>query len=371
MFVEKFEKVKDVVGELLDEIQAERAPLVLYGAGCCVTMFLNLLEESDINIVNIVDNDPEKWGKVVRGVEINSWEIVKATYPDMQIVITTSHFEDIKYILREKGFNGKIYHLPMNAYYQSSVYSRLFIKKYEKRFQRVYEQFADDISREVYINFLKHNMSFDDQYFASIQKYEIRGYFGTKLFENKEDEVIVDGGAFDGDTVKEFFSIPERRCKRIYSFEPDTGNFQKLCSKVKNDKVFPIHAGLGKVQTTSNFIMGGGIASRVDSEGTEQVTIECIDHVLGDEKPTFIKMDIEGAEADALLGGKEVIGKYLPMLAISAYHKMRDIFELVELIDELGSGNYDIYLRHTFYYQKVMMQPDVIIYAKKKNKKCL
>ena len=78
-------------------------------------------------------------------------------------------------------------------------------------------------------------------------------------------------------------------------------------------------------------------------------------------------MDIEGAEADALLGGKTVIEECMPMLAISAYHKMRDMFELIELMDELGKGNYEFFLRHTFYYQKIKIQPDVIIYAKRKS----
>lgn len=368
-FVEEFDNVKDVVGVFLKEIQTGGEPLVLYGAGYCLRMFLDLLAESDIQIMGIVDGNKNKWGENVRGIEIISWKQAKSVYPDMQVVITTSHFDEIETSLRDDGFKGKIHHLPMNAYYKNSVYGCDFLEKYESRFQKVYEQFADDVSREVFINILKHNMSFDDQYFENIRKYEIQGYFGTELFNNVENEVIVDGGAFDGDTIREFFSDPARKCKRIFAFEPDAVNYEKLSSEMKSDKVVPVNAGLGRNKTIMNFIMGGGVSSRIDNEGTEQIRIDTIDNVLKDEKPTFIKMDIEGAEADALLGGKTVIGECMPVLAISAYHKMKDMFELVELIDELGAGNYDFYLRHTFYYQKIKIQPDVIIYAKRTERK--
>ncbi len=365
-FLDEFDCVEDIVGKLLDKIQAENAPIVLYGAGYCLKLFLDLLDEANLDVKAIVDKDCKKWGKTVHQIEINSWEKIKQTYPVMQVVIATSHFKEIENELREEGFLGNILYLPLNAYYKNSVYGYSFLEKYEDRLQKVYEKFADNISRKVFINILKHNMSFDDQYFANIEEYEIIGYFGTELFENKENEVIIDGGAFDGDTIREFFSVPGRKFKKIYAFEPDTDNYKKLCAAAENDKIVPIHAGLGKEKAELNFIMGRGVSSRVDKEGTNQIAIEAIDQVLKDEKPTYIKMDIEGAEADALLGGRRMIEKYLPVLAISAYHKMRDMFELVELIDELGSGNYDIYLRHTFYYQKVRIQPDVIIYAKRK-----
>lgn len=365
-FLDEFDCVEDIVGGFINKIQAEDVPLVLYGAGYCLKLFLDLLDEANVHVRAIVDKDYKKWGKTVHEIEINNWEKIKQKYPMMQIVITTSHFEEIEKELRAEGFLGNILYLPLNAYYKNSIYGYSFLKKYEDRFQRVYEQFADDVSRKVFLNILKHNMSFDDQYFANIDPYEISGYFGTELFESKENEVIVDGGAFDGDTIREFFSNPERTCKKIYAFEPDSVNYKKLCTTVKNGNIVPIHAGLGKEKAKLNFLMGGGVSSRVDEEGTEQIAIETIDEVLKDEKPTFIKMDIEGAEADALMGGEKLIGRYLPVLAISAYHKMRDMFELIELIDKIGAGNYDFYLRHTFYYQKVKIQPDVIIYAKRK-----
>ena len=60
---------------------------------------------------------------------------------------------------------------------------------------------------------------------------------------------------------------------------------------------------------------------------------------------TFIKMDIEGAELEALKGSREILKRYRPRLAISLYHKKEDLEEIPVYIKELVS-EYKLYIRH-------------------------
>ena len=73
--------------------------------------------------------------------------------------------------------------------------------------------------------------------------------------------------------------------------------------------------------------------------------VDTIEHILGDVRPTFIKMDIEGSELRALKGAEQSIHKYRPKLAISIYHRPEDIFTLPDLLLSYHP-DYKFYLRH-------------------------
>jgi len=70
---------------------------------------------------------------------------------------------------------------------------------------------------------------------------------------------------------------------------------------------------------------------------------------VSDEPVTYIKMDIEGAELNALKGAANTIKKNKPRLAICVYHKPEDILEIPVFLSELVPS-YQFYLRHHSQY---------------------
>lgn len=368
-FLVHFKGVNDVVGTIVKEIKRSNSKLLLFGAGYCVSMVLDLCTAAEIEVYAIVDNDQKKWNGQIRGINIISWQEVLLNNMKYPILISTSHIDEILKQIRDSNYEEQVFCFPEAAYYKNSIYDLAYVENNQERFNAAYESLADQVSKEVFLGVIKHNISLDNRYYEEIEKYEINGYFGTDLYENKREEVIVDAGAFNGDTIKEFMNHDKFLYKKIYAFEPDVNNFNLLLQNVYGEsKVVPVCAGLGKECNKLRFSMGGGVSSRIDDEGETVVDIETIDHYFTEEIPTFIKMDIEGAEKAALIGGKNIIKKYKPTLAVSAYHKAEDLFELIEVIRNLGK-EYTIYLRHTFFYQSVKIQPDVIIYALKGEKK--
>ncbi len=177
-------------------------------------------------------------------------------------------------------------------------------------------------------------------------------YYGTQYFDDsvikpKEQEVFLDCGSLDCITCLRFREWVGGNYNLIYSFEPDLDNLEN-CKKniekynLQNIELLPY--GVWDKKDELHFFSARG-GSSISNKGEKIIKTISIDEVLNGEEATFIKMDIEGAELNALIGAKETIKKWHPRLAISIYHKPEDLIEIPEYIRELDP-NYKFYLRH-------------------------
>ncbi|MCI9541657.1 MAG: FkbM family methyltransferase [Lachnospiraceae bacterium] len=174
-------------------------------------------------------------------------------------------------------------------------------------------------------------------------------YFDLPQLEEKrkEKEIFVDGGCFDGSTSLGFIDW----CKKVnrggylYAWEPDPNNQEKCRKALENKEIAyqMIPKGLWSEYAEMSFKSNGG-SSSITEDGDVHIIADCIDRCI-DAPVTFIKMDIEGAEYQAILGAKNIINKYKPKLAICVYHKPEDIWELPWLIHKINP-EYKFYLRH-------------------------
>ena len=76
----------------------------------------------------------------------------------------------------------------------------------------------------------------------------------------------------------------------------------------------------------------------------------------------YIKMDIEGAEYEALLGLESVIKRDCPHLAISVYHKPDDMWKIGLWLNSKFGKQYTFYLR-VYNFQTF----DTLLYAIPRN----
>ncbi len=184
---------------------------------------------------------------------------------------------------------------------------------------------------------------------ANVLEYEL--YFDPDLIKLHEDEVFVDAGALTLETSLRF--IEECRKNhiqhyRIHAFEPDYVSYGKCINMLKDmpDAAIQLYdAGLWSENTTLYFAETGNAASRISMEQTGTlIKTVALDSCISDPV-TFIKMDIEGAELEALKGSREILKQYRPRLAISLYHKREDLVEIPSYIKELVP-EYKLYIRH-------------------------
>lgn len=185
-------------------------------------------------------------------------------------------------------------------------------------------------------------------------------YFDLKeLLPLKENEVFVDGGCYDGFTTKAFFQWSGGK-GYAYCFEIDEENRKVIQNNLPAGGYEILPKAMWSEKRTLSLSAAGNFASSVtDYIQEDSVCIEAdtIDALLQDKKVTYIKMDIEGAELEAIKGAEKVIREQGPRLAVSIYHKPEDIFQIPKLLHAYNK-DYRFYLRHySFSYY------DTVLYA--------
>ncbi len=129
---------------------------------------------------------------------------------------------------------------------------------------------------------------------------------------------------------------------------PDGKNFKKLCRNTDGMQGITLYnAGAWCKSETLFFEKKAGRNSKLSSVG-EPTEFKAIDDLINDDSVSLIKMDIEGAEMNALCGCEKTIKRCKPKLYICAYHRNEDMFALPQKIWELNK-NYKIYFRHSVY----------------------
>jgi FkbM family methyltransferase len=158
---------------------------------------------------------------------------------------------------------------------------------------------------------------------------------------------MVDGGAYTGDTLQ---SMLQQRYQfdAIYAFEPDEENFKKLgatAAAITGEAQISLWpCGLWSSTRRMNFSQGDGAASSLSAAGPSMVPVVALDDVLRGQPVNLIKMDIEGAEVDALHGAQQTIKKYRPGLAICLYHYPHHLWSIPLWVQGLNL-NYRLYCR--------------------------
>ena len=187
-----------------------------------------------------------------------------------------------------------------------------------------------------------------------------RQYFDLPELYHVPHEVFVDAGCLNGISTNNFIKWSENNYEHVYCFEADSKNASMCRENMKNliagEKVTVIDKALSNNNGIVSFISKANGTSCIGM-GEESVESVTLDSIIEGKQVTFIKMDIEGGEYDALLGARNIISKYHPKLAISVYHRPEDIYDIPSLILSYSS-DYRLYLRHYSIFNE-----ETILYA--------
>lgn len=227
---------------------------------------------------------------------------------------------------------------------------------HEKEFHEACGLLCDEYSKKVFRAYLEAWKGNSDDDF----RYSTGGTYFNELTSIKRSGAFLDCGSYDGESAIEYMKLSNEECQ-VFAFEPDKENYRNLAERMKDrENVTCLNKGVYSSEKKLSFASNGDVSSSLQESGNEIVDVTTIDKTVGSDKVAFIKMDIEGAELEALKGARKVIERDMPILAVSAYHRQEDLITLLPYIRNLCNEKekYNLYLRH-----HGVVQSELIIYA--------
>ncbi len=328
----------------LDKVQVlnSKKPLILYGAGTIGHSVARVLRQYRINVSCFCDKN--KAGMQEEGgLPIISPRQMIQQYPNANIVICSMNYQnEIMQDLTRFGIDAGHIFLRDTLALSEMTYDDMI--PYLKGYGRAFELLQDDKSKQIFLERIRCYLTSIPITYSRPEEQ----YFDPEIINMEENEIFVDGGMYVGDTASVFFRVVHDQYRHYYGFEPDQKNFQIANKSLqKKSAVSLIQAGLWSENLELAFNSGMESGSKLDTNGCgNQVEVTALDIFFANKNaPTFIKLDIEGAELEALKGAENIIRNFKPKLAVCVYHKPEDLYTIPELIKSYRQ-DYRLYLRH-------------------------
>ena len=327
-------------------LQEETRPIALYGMGDGADKILAQFDRLGIRASAVFASDEFARGNLFHGFCVRKLsDTVAELGEDIVIVIAFASQRpevlQLMYALEDK-YDVVAPDVPV---VEGPLFDEDFVRVHQDEMQRAYDLLADDLSREVFLDTVRFKLSGKMEYLRHSESDKDEVFHN--LLRPTAEEHFSDLGAYNGDTIRELLHYTDGRFASVTALEPDRRSFRKLnewaSANIEGD-VTLVQAGAWDKDEIRCFSDQAGRQSHVANKGRE-TQMRALDSVLNGRPCTYLKMDVEGAEREAIAGARQTIEREKPKLNIAAYHRSEDFFELPLLIHSLCK-DYELYLRH-------------------------
>lgn len=338
--------------------------IIVFGAALMGEKICTCLEELGVEVNCLCDNDSGKWG--TEFITPRNRKI--AVVPPQEACDNGSNV--LCFIATGAQYLGEI----RRQLEENNVY-HIFSEQYPDFYLEAMTLFLEMDKGEVLKKTDELLNMFDDKESLKVIWCHLQEIFGIKrvddelskvsfedlciqpqyFFDGGKDlgtqEIMIDCGAYIGDTL---FSLVDEigysDFKEYVCFELDGQNYKELRSVVDKmpketaSRIKTFNCGVGRKRECIKYNYNGGNSSAMHN-GNLMGEIIPLDEMFSEKRVTFLKMDIEGSEQEALAGATGLIRNNKPICAICIYHSIKDLFEIPLLLKSLVP-EYRLILRH-------------------------
>jgi FkbM family methyltransferase len=354
------EKPNDVA--VIDILKKSALPVVMYGATTDVAdQIVKKLSRHGIEIawVAVDEEAPAATSSAyyLKDTETVSVEALDERLPAYQVILGFVKGYGRISAIATKFKNAKSVSY-LSEIFDMEIIRPSFVRENRAFLEEFYENLCDQRSKDSFVAYLLSKIRQEMKYLPPV--FEKIQYFPERMFTLTGDESYFDCGAFTGDTIAEFLKATGGSYRHIWAAEPDRSNYEQLkryAAENKLSNIAILHKGVYSAAGRLPFQETGSMLSMLSACADSFVEVDTIDHITGGNPVTYLKMDVEGAELEALKGAEQTIRRHRPILGISIYHKERDLIDIPQYIKELVP-EYRFYFR---VHKKLAI--DTVLYA--------
>jgi FkbM family methyltransferase len=329
---------------------------VLAGAGTAGRWVASRLRRSGAAIHCFADNRAHVIGPEVDGVAVLSPSRAVERYGDAAFIVTVFNPGELSAQLRGLGVRRPVHWMSLMW-----AYAEDFLPYYDLDLPhpmiaeaddilRVFDLLDDDVSRQTLIDQVRYRLTLD----PGVQgpPADIANMYAEPgICSPTPDDVYVDVGAFDGDSIATHLARTGGRARRVIAVEADPNNLPALRARIDEmpkdlARSVEIHAvAVGAEHGTATFYADGTLSSsmyalpNVTDANLLTVEMTTLDDLLANTGASYVKIDIEGAEPLALAGAKRTLATGQAVWATCLYHCPEHLWTLPLRIADSG-GRY-------------------------------
>ena len=317
-------------------------PVILYGMGNGADKILENFGKFRIKCSGIMASDDFVRGQSYRGFKVNKLSFFENLFDDFIIAVAFgTQIPEVMENIKNISLRHEVV-VPNVPVFGSGIFDDSFISENTEKMECAYSLLTDSRSRQVFENTVRFYYSGKLELLWDIT--DSKDEIFKNIIKPSPYENYIDLGAYHGDTIDELIYY-SGGYNKIIAVEPDFKNFRKLNEHTRNMKnIFTENKIIWKNNGTVLFSQESGRSSGIKMKGTPSQAVT-IDKLNAHFNASYIKMDIEGYEKEAIVGGVLTLRKSKPKLNIAAYHRFEDFFELILLIHSINP-DYRFFLRH-------------------------
>lgn len=393
--------------DYLKSVYASGRPIFVYGMGLGAEKILAVFEQYQIEVSGFFASNDFVRGHFFKGHQVMRLADIEAEHDDFVVVLAfAAGYEELYDRILDIASRHELV-APDVPVAGGGLFNKDFFQTHLEKFQQVYSNLADDLSRMVYRNILAFKLTGRPEFLAPATT--VRSEIYTNLIASYCKQVapdasdandindpndtvdklsFVDMGAYKGDTIEEFLSYYGKNYGDIYAFEPNSKNYTKMCNNLENKNITRFHAYNAcawkescEVTFTANEGRMARISTSADStmklmqnnmetqaqalKATKTAAALAIDDVIKikedassdnsenhDNHDSFskylLKLDVEGVEDEAIDGASKLIRTTKPAIICALYHRNEDMFAIPLKLLAMNP-EYKLYVRHELY----------------------